>query len=192
MKRIVFMRFVHNVVIPIHEAIYGHPPSRISKQIMGNLGAIVDWYIKESFSYIRVFGCYVSPHALPKFLLDRIVCREVAYQKVSTGITKELKAAHKRVWLAYPIHVDIFSLSYFGHTKVEASTLDDITLSTFEFKKHDPHRVVENHFSQFNMKKYFHEYSPFDEVFRGARSYDEVISRFQNLPDKEQSSFLNF
>jgi hypothetical protein len=40
------------------------------------------------------------------------------------------------------------------------------------------------------MKKYFHEDSPFDEVFKGVRSYNEVISRFQNLPDKEQSSFL--
>jgi hypothetical protein len=77
-------------------------------------------------------------------------------------------------------------LSDFGHAKVEASTLDDITLSIIEFKKHDPHRVVENHLAQFNMKKYFHEDSPFDEVFKGARSNDELISRFQNLSHKEQ------
>jgi hypothetical protein len=83
-------------------------------------------------------------------------------------------------------------LSYFGHAKVEASALDDITLSTIEFKRHDPHKVVENHLAQFNMKKYFHEDSPFDDVFKGEISYNEVISRFQNLPDKEQSNFLNF
>jgi hypothetical protein len=187
-----FYEIFHNVIIPIHEAIYGHPPPKIYEQIMGNLGVIADWYIQESFSYIRVFGCYESPHALPRFLPDRLVCREVAYHIVYAGITKEMTTTHKRVWTTHPIQAGIFSLSYFGHAKVEASTLDDIILATIEFKKHAPHRVVENNLAQFNMKKYFHEYSPFDEVFIGAKSYEEVISRFHNLPEKEQSCILNF
>jgi hypothetical protein len=70
---------------------------------MGNLGVIADWYIEKSFSYIRIFGCFASPHALPIFLPDRLVCRALSYQTVSTDITKELKDAHKEVWLAYPI-----------------------------------------------------------------------------------------
>jgi hypothetical protein len=140
-----FYEIFHNVFIPIHEVLYGNPPPRISEQIIGNLGAIAYWYIEENFSYIRFFCCYASSRALPIFLPDRLVCREVAYQTVSAGITKELKAAQKRVWPTYPIQVGVFSLSDFGHTKVEASTLDDITLSTIEFKKHDPHKVVENH-----------------------------------------------
>jgi hypothetical protein len=53
-----FYEICHNVVIPIHESIYGHPPPRISKQIMGNLGAIVDWYIEEIFSYIIFFWLF--------------------------------------------------------------------------------------------------------------------------------------
>jgi hypothetical protein len=51
--------------------------------------------------------------------------------------------------------------------------------------------VVENHLSWFSMKKYFHEDSPFDDIFRGENLYDEAIYRFQNLPDKEISYFLN-
>jgi hypothetical protein len=65
-------------------------------------------------------------------------------------------------------------------------------LVDIEFKRHDPHRVVENHLAQFNMKRYIHEYSPYDEVFRGVRSYDEVVSRFQSLPQEQQSGFLSF
>ena len=42
------------------------------------------------------------------------------------------------------------------------------------------------------MKKYFHEDSPYDKVFRGSRSYDNIISRFQSLPKEEQSSFVIF
>jgi hypothetical protein len=66
------------VVVPMHTAIYGYPPPRISDKIVTNLGRIADWYIEEHFSYIRVFGCSVPPYALPQFLPDRLVCREVA------------------------------------------------------------------------------------------------------------------
>jgi hypothetical protein len=103
-----------------------------------------------------------------------------------------MKAKHKRVWTKFPIHVDLFSLSDFAHAKVEYSSLEDIRLVDIEYKRNGPHRVVENHLSQFNIKKYIHEYSPYDEVFRGVRSYDEVVIRFQNFPQDQQSGFLNF
>jgi hypothetical protein len=103
-----------------------------------------------------------------------------------------MKVAHKSVWPTFPIKVGIFSLSDFGHTKVEASTLEVIKLVDIEYKRNDPHRVVENHLAQFNMKIYIHEDSPYDEFFIGVRSYDEVVSIFQNLPQDQQSGFLIF
>ena len=72
----------------MHIALYGCPPPRISDKIMTNLGKIADWYIEERFSYIGVFGCSIPPHALPKFLPDQLVCREVSYQTVAGGINK--------------------------------------------------------------------------------------------------------
>jgi hypothetical protein len=74
-----FYEICHNVVVPVHITIYGHPPLDILERIMGNLGNLVDWFIKENFCYIRVFGCSVPPHALPYFLPERMVCREVVY-----------------------------------------------------------------------------------------------------------------
>jgi hypothetical protein len=179
-------------VVPVHIAIYGHPPPRISENIMGNLGKLADWFIEENFSYIRVFGCFVPPHALPQFLPDRLVCREVAYQTVAGGINKELKAAQKKVWPTFPIQVGMFTLLDFGHSKVEAVALEDVKLVDIEFKKHDPHKIVENHLAQFNMKRYIHENSPYDEMFRGVRSYEEVQRRFQTLPPDQQAGFLSF
>jgi hypothetical protein len=65
-----FYEIYNCVVVPMHTTIYGFSPPRISDKIVANLGNIVDWYIEEHFSYIRVFGCSVLPHALPKFLPD--------------------------------------------------------------------------------------------------------------------------
>jgi hypothetical protein len=159
---------------------------------MGNLGKVADWFIDENFSYIRVFGCSVPPHALPKFLPDRLVCREVSYQTVTGGINKELKVAQKKVWPTFPLWVGMFSLLDFGHSKVEAAALEDVKLVNIEFKRHDPHIIMDNHLAQYNMKRYVHENSPHDEVFRGVKSYEEVMNRVQNLSPDQQANFFSF
>jgi hypothetical protein len=69
-----------------HSLVFYHP--RITEKYMHNLDQIGDWYIEETFSYIRVYGCNAPPHALPKFMPDRLVCREIAYQTAITSITK--------------------------------------------------------------------------------------------------------
>jgi hypothetical protein len=121
-----------------------------------------------------------------------LVCREVAYQTVAGGITKELKSAQKKVWPTFPIQVGMFTLLDFGHTKVEAATLEDVKLVDIEFKKHEPHKVVENHLAQYNLKRYIHEESPYDDIFRGVISYEEVQSGFQTLPHDQQAGFVSF
>ena len=37
-----FYEIFHNVVIPVHQTLYGRPPPRISDQIMGNLKQVAD------------------------------------------------------------------------------------------------------------------------------------------------------
>jgi hypothetical protein len=89
--------------VSMHTAIYGYPPPRILDKIVTNLGKIAHWYIEEHFSYIRVLGCLVPPYALPQFLPDRLVCREVARQTVLDGISKEIKTVQKKVWPSFPL-----------------------------------------------------------------------------------------
>ena len=80
-----------------------------------------------------------------------MVCREVAYQTVVGGISKELKAAQKKVWPTFPIQVGMFTLLDFFHSKFEVAALEDVKLADIKFKKHDPHKIVENHLAKFNM-----------------------------------------
>ena len=62
-----FYKICHYAMVSIHITLYSFPPPRISERIMDNLGKITDLYIEENFSYIRIFGCLVPPHVLPKF-----------------------------------------------------------------------------------------------------------------------------
>jgi hypothetical protein len=86
-----FYEICHFIIIPMHKMLYGCDPPHILETVSENLKEIVDWFIEESFSYMRVYGCSVPPHALPKFLADRLVLTEVAHQIVKGG-SKEILA----------------------------------------------------------------------------------------------------
>jgi hypothetical protein len=157
-------------------AIFGNLPPRISNSIMKNLSRVADWYVEKKFSYIKVFGTSVPPHALPLLIPDRLTCRDIARQTVIDGISKELKGFSKKVWPTFPLHLNTYSLLDFGNSKVEATTLEDINLVHIEFKKHDPHRVMSNHLANCGLKRFEHENSPHDDIFQGTKSYDEVLA----------------
>jgi hypothetical protein len=113
-----FYEIFHFMVIPLHQMLYGCVPPRVSEFVTRNLRAVADWFIKDNFSYIRVFRYSIPPHALPKFLPDRLVCREVAHQIVASGIGIELKVDQKKFWPVFPVQIWKFSLLNLGHSKV--------------------------------------------------------------------------
>jgi hypothetical protein len=168
-----------------------HPP-RISESVIGNLKAVVDWFIEENFSYIRVFGCSIPPHALPKFLPDRLVCREVAHQIITGGIGIELKTTQKKFWPVFPVQIGRFSLLNLGHSKVEAAALEEVKLVNLEHRKHDPYQTVGSHMAHCGMKAFEHEESPRNDIFKGVKTYEEVLDRVQVLSSDLQTSLLTF
>jgi hypothetical protein len=76
----------------------------------------------------------------------------------------------------------MFTLLNFSHSEVKATALENVKLVDIEFKKHDPHKIVENNLAQFNMKRYIHEDYPYGDIFRGVRSHEEVQIRIHTLP----------
>jgi hypothetical protein len=180
------------VMVPLHVTIFGHPPPRISDSIVVNLSSIANWYMEAKFSYLKVFDASVPSNALPLFILDRLACREISRQTIIGGIRKELKGYSKKVWPPFPIHLSSYSLLDFGHAKAEATTLEDLKLVHVEFKKHDPQRVVSNHLASCGLRRFEHENSPSDDIFRGTRSYAEVLAWIQALAPKERADVLKF
>jgi hypothetical protein len=118
----------NQVMVPLHNTIFGHLPPRISNSIAVNLSSIADWYLQAEFSYLRVFDAYVPPHALPLFIPDRLACHEIARQTIIDGVSKELKGYSKKVWPHFPIHLNSYSLLDFRNAKDEAVALEDLKL----------------------------------------------------------------
>jgi hypothetical protein len=187
-----FYEICHFVIIPLHKIFFGFEPPRISHAIIENLKTVADWFIEEHFSYVRVYGCSIPPHALPKILPDRLICREIAYQLVNGGIRIELKSQQKKSWPYFPVYLGKFALLNFGHSKVEAESLSEIKLVDIEHRKYDPYQIINKHVAQCGLKAYEHEESFYDDVFRNAKSYDEVQSKVQTLSPDAQVGFASF
>jgi hypothetical protein len=126
------------------------------------------------------------------FIPDKLACREVAQQTVIGGVSKELKGYSKKVWPSFPIHLNSYSLLDFRHAKAEAAALEDLNLVSIEYKKHDPQRVVSNHLANCGLKRFEHENSPSDDIFRGVRSYEEILIRVQSLAPEDRAEVLKF
>jgi len=105
------------------------------------------------------------------------VCREVAHQIIKCDIGIELKAAQKKTWPIFPVHIRKFSLLNLVHSRVEAEALEEIKLVNIEYKRHDPYQFVNKHLIHCNMKAYQHEECPWDDLFKGTKSYKEVVER---------------
>jgi hypothetical protein len=120
------------------------------------------------------------------------VCREVAHQIVTGGIGIELKTTQKKSWPVFLVLIGKYSLLNLGHSKVEATVLEEVKLVDLEHRKHDPYQLVGNNMDYYNMKAYEHEKSPCDDVFKGTRTYEEVLERVQKLSSDLQASFQTF
>ena len=148
--------------------------------------------MEAEFSYFRVFGAVDPPLALPLFIPDKLACREVARQTVIGRVSKELKASSKKVCPCFLVWLNSYSLLDFGHAKAEAVALEDLSLVSIEYKKHDPQKIVSNHLANCGLKRFEHEFSPSDDVFRGARSYEEVLVRIPSLAPEDTTFVLKF
>lgn len=83
----------HNIIISLYQTLFGYPPPRFIDGGMRGIDPIRDLYVDDNFSYIIIYGCQNSPHALPRYVPDRLAIKEIMYQTFRTGITKDLTLA---------------------------------------------------------------------------------------------------
>lgn len=58
-------------MIPLCQNLNGTSPPRINKDFKEVVSQNGDWFVEESFSYIRIYGSEVGPHVLRKFITDK-------------------------------------------------------------------------------------------------------------------------
>jgi hypothetical protein len=118
----------------------GSPPGALK-----GLKDIGDWYVKKYYTYIQIYGATGAPHLLPKYVPDKLLAREIAYQTIEKGATAYLSEKNKKYWPIFPIQVGSYSLENKKQDEKEVEALKELCLYLGEPKSHDPQNVVYEH-----------------------------------------------
>ena len=79
----------------IHFSIFKKEAPAFSAESRALIATMGDWYVSESFSYIRIWGSN-TVHMLPKIVPDRLVLEVVSFQTVIDGVYKKLVAPKRK------------------------------------------------------------------------------------------------
>jgi hypothetical protein len=76
-----------------------------AKKMISKVG---HWYLKETDTYIRLFGDTGTPHLLPTLVPDQLVVGEIFYQTIMQGYNSTLVKEKKRAFIPYGFHVEFY------------------------------------------------------------------------------------
>jgi hypothetical protein len=87
-----------------------------TKKIISQVG---HWYLKETTTYIRVFGATGTPHLLLTHVSNRLIVGEIYYQTILQGYNATLVKDKKRAFIPYGFHVGFYMVKDITQEKQE-------------------------------------------------------------------------
>lgn len=137
---------------------------------------VARWFGEETFTYIRGFWSIGSPHVLPYYVPDKLMGREIAYQKTGEGrLSRGLKEQKKAIWLTFPLQCGSFALHDYGHALKEVEIIKYLKLDTVPGRQYDANGIVKDFTSMVKVKQFTHEEETFDDLFLQVETFSQVF-----------------
>ena len=81
-----------------HQLLFGSEMPRITKARRDPISLIRNWYMLKDFTYIYLTRIMVAPHLLPRFVPDKLMLKEFAFQLFEIGQTADLIRRKLKAW----------------------------------------------------------------------------------------------
>ena len=88
----------------IYFSIFEKEALEFSAEAENFIATMGDWYVGESFSYIRIWGRN-NVHMLPKIVPNKLVLEEVAFHIINDGAYRRLIGPKKKYWPKFPLQL---------------------------------------------------------------------------------------
>ena len=111
---------------------------------METLGKVAHWFPLAEYTFIRVFGSYKAPHAMPRYVTDKILIQEVFFQK-SSSFSRVLTKGKKKPWPMLPLTIGTYMVKDFREVEAEAEEMKIYLLGSLDHRTYDPERIVPDH-----------------------------------------------
>lgn len=162
-------------MLPVYEIIFDKRTPRISPKDETDLLHIGNWFGKDLFTYVCVFGSLFNPHVLPLFVPKKLLSRKIAYQNVGNGISKVLEESNNKMWHVFPTQRNIYALDNFKHASIEINNILELNFPTIPKIQHDPHQYVRKVTATSRIMQFTHDPDKFNGLFKEAYTYSVVM-----------------
>ena len=104
-----------------------------------------DWYVSESFSYIRVCGGNTI-HTFPKIVPDRLVLEEVSFQIITNGVYRKILSPKRKGWPKFPLKLRSVVVPISTWATLLGDQIASLNLGFALKRRHDPKGFLDAHY----------------------------------------------
>jgi hypothetical protein len=111
-------------IAPLCRLIFCRECPWLSREAMKLLKSIGNWYLQEDYTYLRIYGVTAPPHLLPKYVPNRIILGEIAYQTILQVFNASLaKDSRKRTFISFNMYNGHYGLMNSKQARQEAKAM---------------------------------------------------------------------
>jgi hypothetical protein len=136
--QIEYQRIYEHFLAPLYEFIFFTSPSCMTNKAIVVIRRIKDWYLMEHDTYIRIYGMIKPPHLFPRFVPNKLVLQEVAYQTIIHGVIEMLYISNKFIWPPLPLYIGNYFFENTKQAQIEVDILLSYHFGEEIFRRHDP------------------------------------------------------
>jgi hypothetical protein len=178
-----YQKICEHFLASLYEFIFLTTPPCMTDKAIAVIRRIGDWYLMEHDTYIKVYGAMKLPHLLPRFVPDKLVLQEVAYQTIIHGVGGMLYQLKKAIWPPLPLYVGNYFLENTKQAQAEVNNLLSYHFGEERYKIHDPKNIVRDHFNKIGLPwEYTIDLWKEEEVHQNSWTYDEFIFNRRGQP----------
>jgi hypothetical protein len=104
-----YHRIFDYFLAPLYEINFDSPTPCMTNKALEIVRKIGYWYLMDNVTYIRVYESTKDPYILPRFINDKLVLQEIAYQIEIHGAMETLYCDKKAIWPPSPLWVKLYS-----------------------------------------------------------------------------------
>ena len=124
---------ISQVFIPaLYKKLFSQDAPCMSWRARETLSQVAHWFPFAKYTFIRVFGSFRAPHAMPHFVIDRILMQEVCFQ-MSSGFSRVLSKGKKKPWPALPLTIGAYTVKYFREVEAEGEETKSYHFRALEY-----------------------------------------------------------
>lgn len=131
-------------ITPLYKLLFGEEANYMFKRAKEKIIRVADQFPIQEGTFIRFFGSYKPPHALPKFVIDKLMLQEVCYQ-MTTGLSKTLNKGKKKPQPSLPLTTGAYTIDIFQEVEVEAEEMKGFYFVNLSHHRYDPKGMVAAH-----------------------------------------------